>query len=251
MNRWIKLKTIVRLVLEVCRGRQTTSFLRYTLAEYVSAEIFPGLRFSEYGSIYLEDREFIRLYESLVAPGNNHSFDRKYVLDQLCKLALAVPGDTAECGSFRGATSHIICRKISGSGRKHHVFDSFEGLSAPGKDDGVWWVPGSLSASEDTVRHCLRDFDFVEYYKGWIPERFSAVRDRVFSLVHVDVDLYQPTLDSVAFFYDRMSPGGLMLFDDYGFSTCPGAKKAVDEFFARKNEPVILLPTGQAFAVKK
>lgn len=251
MNRWIKLKTILRISLEVCRGRQTFSFLRYSLAEYVSGEIFPEMRFSEYGSIFLEDQEFIRLYESLVAPGNNHSFDRKYVLDQLCKLALAVPGDTAECGSFRGASSHIICRKISGSGKKHHVFDSFEGISTPGKDDGSWWEAGSLSASEETVRLILGEFNFVEYYKGWIPERFSEVKERSFSLVHVDVDLYQPTLDSIAFFYDRMSPGGLMIFDDYGFKTCPGAKKAVDEFFSRKNEPVILLPSGQAFAVKK
>ena len=152
MNRWIALKSILRIAWEVCRGRQPFSFLRYTLAEQISGLIFPEMRFSEYGRIFLEDQEFIRLYDSLVGSGNNHSYDRKYALDQLCKLALDVPGDTAECGSFRGASSHIICRKISGSGKKHHIFDSFQGLSSPGKDDGSWWEQGILSASEETVR---------------------------------------------------------------------------------------------------
>jgi hypothetical protein len=63
--------------------------------------------------------------------------------------------------------------------------------------------------------------------------------------------LYQPTLDSVVFFYPRMNRGGLMLFDDYGFATCPGARRAIDEFFTDKPEPIIDLPTGQAFVLIK
>ena len=46
-----------------------------------------------------------------------------------------------------------------------------------------------------------------------------------------------------------MNRGGLMRFDDYGFATCPGARRAIDEFFADKAEPIIDLPTGQAFVV--
>jgi hypothetical protein len=63
--------------------------------------------------------------------------------------------------------------------------------------------------------------------------------------------LYQPTFASVSFFYPRMNSGGLMLFDDYGFATCPGARRAIDEFFADKPEPIIDLPTGQAFVLIK
>jgi hypothetical protein len=69
---------------------------------------------------------------------------------------------------------------------------------------------------------------FVEVYKGWIPERFAVVAGRSFCFAHIDVDLYRPTLDSMAFFYPRMAPGGIILLDDYGFSTCPGVTEAVD-----------------------
>jgi O-methyltransferase len=70
-----------------------------------------------------------------------------------------------------------------------------------------------------------------------------------FSFVHLDVDLYQPTMDSLEFFYGKMSPGNIILCDDYGFVTCPGAKKAMDSFFADKPEEIVSLPTGQGFVV--
>ena len=67
--------------------------------------------------------------------------------------------------------------------------------------------------------------------------------------VHVDVDLYEPTLASLAFFYPRMNPGGVMVCDDYGFTTCPGATKAVDEFLHDKPEKMIALPNGGGFFI--
>ena len=83
-----------------------------------------------------------------------------------------------------------------------------------------------------------------------IPTRFDEVADRSFCFVHVDVDLFEPTRESIAFFYPRMVPGGVMLFDDYGFVTCPGATRAIDEFTAEHPEPLVHVPTAQAFLIK-
>ena len=68
--------------------------------------------------------------------------------------------------------------------------------------------------------------------------------------MHIDVDLHQPTYDSLEFFYKRTTPGGIVLCDDYGSIHCPGAKKAMDTFFRDKPEEIIALSTGQAFIVK-
>ena len=57
--------------------------------------------------------------------------------------------------------------------------------------------------------------------------------------------------DGCAFFYPRMAPGGVMVFDDYGAPTCPGVQQAVDEFFAGKPERPLYLPTGQAVVCKR
>ena len=107
-----------------------------------------------------------------------------------------------------------------------------------------------MGVSEDTVRANLSAFDFVRYHRGWIPERFDDVADRRFAFVHVDVDLEQPTRDSLAFFYPRLVPGGVLLCDDYGFVTCPGARRAFDEYIADKPEPLPERPTGQGFLIK-
>jgi hypothetical protein len=54
----------------------------------------------------------------------------------------------------------------------------------------------------------------------------------------------------LAFFYQRVSPRGVIICDDYGFTSCYGARKAVNDFFADKPESVIHVPTGQALIVK-
>ena len=67
-------------------------------------------------------------------------------------------------------------------------------------------------------------------FKGWIPDKFHEVSDKKFCLVHIDVDLYQPTLDSLNFFWDKLN-GGVLVCDDYGSLLCPGTKKAMDKIF--------------------
>lgn len=172
---------------------------------------------------------------------------------QLMRLVSAVPGDTAECGVFKGAGSYLICAMNSrntAQARSHFVFDSFEGLSTPDAVDGKHWVAGDLVCSESSVAAVLAEFPGVTLLKGWIPDRFPEVQDRRFAFVHIDVDLYQPTRDSVEFFYPRLSPGGILLCDDYGFTSCPGATRALDEYLRDKPEKVIALSGGGGFLIK-
>lgn len=106
-----------------------------------------------------------------------------------------------------------------------------------------------MSMAENEIHRNLEKFKCYTLLTGWIPERFSEVDDQQFCFVHIDVDLYQPTLDSLSFFYAHMNPRGIMLFDDYGFRSCPGARRAIDEFLEDKPENVVLVPTGQAFVI--
>jgi len=177
---------------------------------------------------------------------------RRWMVAELTRLTAGVPGDTAECGVFQGAGSYLIASAGAQHGheRTHHVFDSFEGLSTPTGIDGAFWRKGSLACGLDVVRANLQMFKHVSLHKGWIPDTFGDVSRSTFAFVHIDVDLYQPTRDSIAFFYERMNAGGIILCDDYGFTTCPGATKAVDEFLADKSEKMIALPTGGGFLIK-
>ncbi len=230
---------------------QSQEFDCYQAAEALATAVYPKYKFSEFGRIFLEDAAFLTYYARFMDPGNWHSLDRKYTLNQLLKLVRHIEGDIAECGAYKGASAYLMCRILAGTPSLVYLFDSFEGLAEPLAIDGKYWRKGALSTSEQLLRETLREFDNYRVYKGWIPERFREVADRTFRFVHIDVDLFKPTWDSLEFFYPNLAPGGIFLLDDHGFSTCPGAKKAADKFFADKPEPLAMLPTGQAFAIKQ
>lgn len=185
--------------------------------------------------------------------------ERQFTMWSISQATAALPGDTAECGVFDGATSYLICKSRDGkSDSLHHGFDSFEGLSKPeqadiaGVEDAYNWHPNDLSIAESVAKDNLSEFaDRLKLYRGWIPDRFREVEDRRFSLVHIDVDLFRPTLDSLEFFYPRLVAGGIIVCDDYGSTWCPGAKEACDSFVATIPQgKMIHLTTGQGIIIK-
>jgi O-methyltransferase len=226
-------------------------FDRYRAAETLAGAVYPKYKFSEYARLFLEDRAFLEFYERYMDPGNWHSLDRKYTLNEMLKLVAHLDGDVVECGCYKGASAYMMCWALQGTAALVHLFDSFEGLPPPEARDGDYWSQGAMAATEDKLHETLTGFNNYRVYKGWIPLRFHEIGERRMRFLHVDVDLYRPTLDSLMSFYPRLQPGGIILLDDYGFATCPGAKEAADEFFAAKPERIAMLPTGQAFIIKR
>ena len=227
--------------------------VNFRLAERLTSMIYPECKFSEMRRGWLQDRDFFAYYErvrELHEYDHYHCADRKYFLMNLLGLTHGLEGDTAECGVYRGASSFLICDFFRNDGKTHHAFDSFEGLSEPAAEDGAFWHKSDLASNEAIARKFLSEFDFVRFHKGWIPETFSSINGE-FCFVHVDVDIFQPTLDSIVFFYPRLVTGGVLVCDDYGFTNCPGAKRAFDRFMLDKPERIVRVPTGQAFIVKR
>jgi hypothetical protein len=182
---------------------------------------------------------------------NSFNSDRRWIVHQLLRLIADVEGDTAECGVFEGATSYLICKAnqhTSRFTRTHFMFDSFAGLSDPVAQDGTYWRKGDLATHEDIARARLQACERAVFMKGWIPDRFHEVARHRFAFVHIDVDLYQPTLDSIEFFYPRLNDGGVMIIDDFGFTNCPGAAMAVAA--SGIQDQVLSLPDGGGFLIK-
>jgi O-methyltransferase len=224
---------------------------RYELFERVGRHLYPKIRLADYGRSYLVDESFAAKLNRFPAVDSRRMYDRRYLLDQVVASIANLPGDAAECGCYQGASAYLICEQLKEKHKKLHLFDSFAGLSSPQMVDGEYWKPGALACSLTDVQRNLASYSFVQYHPGWIPERFSEVNQNQFCFVHLDVDLYQPTLDSLQFFYPRLVSGGALLLDDYGFLTCPGARKACDDYFADKRERIIHLPTGQGLVMKR
>lgn len=204
---------------------------------------------------WFHDREFQHIWKKF-PESTDYIHERKFTLYNIAKSVRHIPGDMAECGVFRAGSSFLMLSGSKGTEKHLHGFDSFEGLSDPGKKDTVHndrtfrWKMHDMAVGEEIAQNNLSEFkgNFT-LYKGWIPEHFEKVSNKRFSLIHIDVDLYEPTLQSLDFFYPRMNTGGIIVCDDYGFESCPGAREAMDTFFSERSLSVIHLTTGQGVIV--
>jgi O-methyltransferase len=182
------------------------------------------------------------------------SADRCYILYSLARQALGLRGDFWECGVYKGGTAamlaEIIARTPSGPRHRLHLFDTFTGMpdTDPNKDMHHCGDFGDTSLEE--VRAVVGHEEVVSYHQGFIPDTFNGFELSQISLAHVDVDIYQSVLDCCCFIFPRLTPGGFMVFDDYGFPSCPGARAAVDEYFRETGAYPLVLPTGQAVIFK-
>lgn len=223
-------------------------------------------QFNNPQTVFETDESFHDLYEEaqkktqMANSDNPLRRQRHYVLNGLLKQMNVEQGDVCELGCRRGLSAYQIAHymKKADSQKTFHIFDSFEGLSElsvydklNGSDQNETEIREKFACPYEITNQNLNEFNFIRFYKGWIPDRFNEVEDRSFSFVHIDVDLYQPILDSIEFFFPRLINKGIMVFDDYGCSAFPGAKKAVDEYLRTLSNSFFLsLPSGEAFLIK-
>lgn len=203
------------------------------------------------------DADFLKHWSLYPEKETDIIHERKFNLFNIARGLRHVQGDIVECGVFRAASAFLMLSASEGTGKNLHGFDSFEGLSKPEETDTVTrgrtfkWKENDLSVPENTASENLKKFEgHFSLYKGWIPQRFDEVEGKIFSLVHIDVDLFAPTLAALEYFWPRLSPGGMIVCDDYGFETCPGARKAMDDFFQKQGQSVIHLTTGQGLVIR-
>jgi len=171
-----------------------------------------------------------------------------YYRDQVEQVA-DVPGDIVECGVSmgHGALTFLLLSDYVGVPRTYWGFDSFEGFPAPVAEDEETPItgPGFWANPPEAVLKVLRDGrvpedwigDRVRLVKGWFRETLPKYDGRI-ALLHLDCDLYESYKISLETLYDKVEPGGIIMFDEYADKRWPGAAKAIDEFFAGRPERV-------------
>jgi O-methyltransferase len=178
---------------------------------------------------------------------------RCFICYQWARQVSELPGDVAEVGVYRGGTARLLSKVFESKHKTVHLFDTFAGMPASDPMRDRHQERDFGDASLESVKAYLQDCRNIRIHPGLFPATSTPIEDKTFCLVHIDADIYASVMDGCRFFYPRMQKGGVMIFDDYGFLTCPGAKLAVDEFFTDKPEHPCYLPTGQCIvdAVKQ
>jgi O-methyltransferase len=175
---------------------------------------------------------------------------RCYMLYQFANQVIRLPGDVAEVGVYKGGTARLLAHIFEPADKIVHLFDTFGGMPPVDVNRDLHVQSDFGDTSVKSVQAYLSEFRHVRFYPGLFPETSKPLENNKFCFAHIDVDIYKSVLDCCLFFYPRLERAGVLVFDDYGFVSCPGARMAIDEFFVDKPERPCYLPTGQCVVTK-
>lgn len=185
----------------------------------------------------VRDPQFLVLAAAIAEHGRTLlQQDRLWILWQAVKNTAPLGLAAAEVGSYRGGSAFFIASAyLEALGREAplHVIDTFEGH--PGhklsEEDSPKHQPGLFSGTSYVeVAGYLRDFALTEVHQGEFSEVAPTLPELEYGFVHLDVDLYEPTLDALRYFGPRLATRGAFVVDDYEAAKCPGIKAAITAF---------------------
>lgn len=177
-----------------------------------------------------------------------------------------IPGDFAECGVWRGGSVLAMLLTLQDLGvedRDVHLYDTFSGMTEPGEHDVSLLDPPATQTWErsqaagqrawgelfdpavfnlESVRRTVLESgypeDRVHFVEGPVEETLLSHVPEHLALLRLDTDWYESTKAEMDHLYPRLSPGGVLIVDDYGH--WEGARRAVDEHFAAHGSPLLL-----------
>jgi hypothetical protein len=190
------------------------------------------------------------LRSPLLPPIYRDSVARLIYFERMYARARHFDGDLVECGVSigTGILNWALLCELSADRRRVFGFDSFAGFppstEVDRRSDGHFQTAAGDYASPPEL--VLRTLEAGRVSRDFVSRRLHLVRgyfkDTVYkyngriALLHLDCDLYESYRDCLTALYPHVVAGGLILFDEYEDPSCPGARRAIDEFFDDKAE---------------
>jgi O-methyltransferase len=200
-------------------------------------------------SPWLSDQSFMSVYNR-VNKFTLIDVYRCYELWTLAKNTASVEGAILEVGVWRGGSGAVLA--ASSPGKSVYLADTFAGVVKAGKKDTRYLGGEHADTSRSTVEGLLRSLDLTNavILEGIFPEDTAGHVAGPISMLHCDVDVYDSTRDIVQWVLPRLSRGGAIVFDDYGFSGCEGVTMFVNELRSDTNLFFVHNLNGHAIFVK-
>ena len=207
---------------------------------------------------FAEDPRFQSAFDK--AAGNNGQARslmwRLHIAGWVGKQAQRLPGDFVECGVFHGLTSYFLCEylQFGKQDRTFWLYDSFKGLdpeTATEAELSSWdGTYSTIPTLADDVRKRFSQFDNVRVMPGWLPGTLHEASPTEIAFLHLDLNSVHAEIQSLECLYDRITPGGFVLLDDYGWAFNAPQMQAERAFFQQRKITVLELPTGQGLVMK-
>jgi len=170
-----------------------------------------------------------------------------------------IPGDIVECGVWKGGSMTAVARtllELNDRSRVLYLFDTFEGMPSPtdadvdyagqpakvrldrSERDASVWAIAPLDQVKRAVQSVGYDPDRCRFIKGRVEDTIPKEAPARIALLRLDTDWYESTWHELVHLFPRLSPGGVLIIDDYGHWR--GARRATDEYLAQYRVKLLL-----------
>jgi O-methyltransferase len=189
-----------------------------------------------YGNItpWVNNQDFINKYIS-VSKNTLVSVDRFWSIYEILMQTNNIEGDIIEVGVYKGGTGAFIALNTD---KKVFLCDTFSGIVKATRGLDAAYVGGEHESPIEELLELLNNLNITNALpiKGIFPEETGDKVSTKFSFIHLDVDVYRSVMDCLIHLWPCLTKGGIIVIDDYGFDSCPGAKTAVDEFVKNRED---------------
>lgn len=187
---------------------------------------------------------------------------RAYVACWAADHAKDIDGDYVECGCYTGILSKTVVTYIQFEkmqDKRFFLFDSFKGIKLDLLTEAEQESIHSYRSKNERLycgnyyeitKNNFKDYKNVVLVKGYIPESLSTVEIDKVCYLSIDMNAAYPEVEALKYFWEKLSPGAIVILDDYGFKGHAEQKKGIDRLGNTLGFKVLTLPTGQGLIIK-
>lgn len=170
---------------------------------------------------------------------------RFHIVCWAAQKCIGLEGDFVELGVWYGLLSKSICDYVDFENyqKKFYLIDSW------GKMEGSHSNPAYHQDIFSKVRDRFKNFKNVELIRGIVPDVLELLPARKIAFLAIDMNGSKPERAALEFCYSKITPGGVIYFDDYGWGY-PELRHEVNDFFKDKPEKPLHFPTGNSIIIK-
>lgn len=174
-----------------------------------------------------------------------------------------ITGAIVECGVWRGGSMMLASEALLEAGdttRRLWLFDTFEGMTEPThndkrfdgataetllrdakrEDEGSYWCVASLQEVRANLHSTHYPHENIVFVEGPVETTIPEHMPHEIAILRLDTDWYESTLHCLLHLMPLLSPGGILILDDYGY--WKGAKQAIDEYISMTKAQLFLVP---------
>ncbi len=198
---------------------------------------------------FLDDERFMTAFINHVETDAEKAIIwRINILCWAAQQSMRIAGDFIECACYKGTSARIICDyvELEKSDKQYYLYDLFE--HSPEMNHHA--MPEHSMDLYAKVKQRFAGLEQVHVTQGAVPEVLHRIAPEKIAFLHLDLNNAPAEMGALELLFNRVSTGGIIILDDYGWLAYRPQKEAEDPFFEARGYRVLELPTGQGLVIK-